>query len=148
MPVTHRERLETILSGGKPDRPAIALWSHFPVDDQNPINLAKATLAFQERYDFDLVKVMPASSFCLKDWGAQDKWQGNTEGTRDYTHRIIHQPEDWAKLPISLIRIKATLVNNCSVFPCFKTHFQTIRLFSKQSSTHFPRQKIWLGRSN
>jgi uroporphyrinogen decarboxylase len=100
MPVTHRERLETILSGGKPDRPAIALWSHFPVDDQHPINLAKATLAFQERYDFDLVKVMPSSSFCLKDWGAQDKWQGNTEGTRDYTHRVIHQPEDWAMLPL------------------------------------------------
>ena len=100
MPDTHRERLETILSGEKADRPAIALWHHFPVDDQNAINLAKATIAFQERYDFDLVKVMPASSFCLKDWGAQDEWQGNTEGTRDYTHRVITQPDDWVKLPL------------------------------------------------
>ena len=100
MPNTHRKRLETILSGEKPDRPAIALWRHFPVDDQNAINLAKATIAFQERYDFDLVKVMPASSFCLKDWGAQDEWLGHTEGTRDYTHRVITQPDDWTKLPL------------------------------------------------
>lgn len=98
MTVTHRKRLETILSGEKPDRPAIALWRHFPVDDQDPSNLARATIDFQERYDFDLVKVMPASSFCLKDWGAQDHWQGNTEGTRDYSHRVINQPDDWFNL--------------------------------------------------
>lgn len=100
MTYTHRERLETTLSCEKPDRPPIALWHHFPVDDQNPINLAEATIAFQERFDFDLVKVMPTSSFCLKDWGAKDKWQGNPQGTRDYTQRIIKSPGDWEKLPL------------------------------------------------
>ena len=29
------------------------------------------------QYDFDLVKVTPASSFCLRDWGAEDRWTGN-----------------------------------------------------------------------
>lgn len=100
MTYTHRERLETTLSGEKPDRIPVALWQHFPVDDQNPITLAKATIAFQKQYDFDLIKVMPASSFCLKDWGADDKWRGNTEGTRDYTTRVIRHPDDWETLPI------------------------------------------------
>lgn len=100
MPVTHRERLETTLSGQRPDRPPVALWHHFPVDDQNPITLAEATIAYQTQYDFDLIKVMPASSFCLKDWGAVDEWQGNPEGTRDYTQRVIRHPDDWAKLPV------------------------------------------------
>lgn len=100
MPLNHRERIETTLNGEKPDRTPIALWHHFPVDDQNAINLAEATIAFQKRYDFDLVKVMPASSFCLKDWGAQDEWRGNPEGTRDYTHRVINHPDEWAKLPL------------------------------------------------
>ena len=82
------------------DRPPVALWRHFPVDDQSPETLAKATLHFQETYDFDLVKVTPASSFCLKDWGVEDEWRGHTEGTREYTQRVIHGPKDWERLPI------------------------------------------------
>ena len=95
---THRQRLENCLSAGPLDRVPVALWRHFPVDDQSPKNLASATLNFQHLYDFDLVKVTPASSFCIKDWGAQDEWYGSSEGTRNYTHRVIRKPEDWAHL--------------------------------------------------
>jgi uroporphyrinogen decarboxylase len=98
--VTHRQRIETCLSGNLPDKTPIALWRHFPVDDQAPDDLADAIVGFQNRYDFDLVKVTPASSFCLKDWGVEDEWQGNPEGTRQYTRRVIHSPEDWAKLKV------------------------------------------------
>ena len=87
---THRERLETCLSDHILDRTPVALWRHFPVDDQTPEGLARAILAFQRTFDFDLVKVTPASSFCLKDWGSQDEWHGDTEGTCRYTHRVIH----------------------------------------------------------
>ncbi len=97
---THRERLQAALSGEILDRPPVALWRHFPVDDQSPENLAAATVHWQRLYDWDLVKVTPASSFCLKDWGAQDEWRGATEGTREYTHRVIQTPQDWEKLPI------------------------------------------------
>ena len=76
----------------------IALWRHFPVDDQDPIRLAAATLNFQEIYDFDLIKVTPASSYCLKDWGVKDQWEGNPEGTRRYTKHVIDNPSDWEKL--------------------------------------------------
>ena len=98
MELTHRQRLEQSLSGEKPDRTPVAFWHHFPVDDQHPETLAKATLAFQKQFDFDLVKIMPPSSFCLKDWGVEDAWRGNPEGTRDYTRRAIHAPEDWQNL--------------------------------------------------
>jgi uroporphyrinogen decarboxylase len=96
--MSKRERLEATLSGVRPDRPPVALWRHFPVDDQTPDGLAAATLEFQYQYDFDLVKVTPASSFCLRDWGIQDEWRGTTEGTRDYTVHVIHSEEDWMKL--------------------------------------------------
>jgi uroporphyrinogen decarboxylase len=95
---THRERIQTIFSGKKPDRPAVALWRHFPVDDQRPDALAAATLNFQHTYDFDIVKVTPASSFAIRDWGVEDQWTGDTEGTRKYTKRIINKPGDWEKL--------------------------------------------------
>ncbi len=96
--LTHRQRLETCLAGALPDRPPVALWRHFPVDDQTPAGLAAASLAFQRTYDFDLVKLTPASSFCLKDWGSRDEWRGANEGTRDYTHRVVADPEDWRRL--------------------------------------------------
>lgn len=96
--VSHRERLEACLSGQIADRTPVALWRHFPVDDQSPDGLAAATAFFQHTYDFDLIKVTPSSSFCLKDWGVEDRWTGNPEGTRDYTHHVIQQPEDWAKI--------------------------------------------------
>jgi uroporphyrinogen decarboxylase len=93
-----RERLEAAIAGQVADRPPVALWRHFPVDDQDPKLLASATTAFQRTYDFDFIKVTPASSFCLLDWGAEDEWRGKSEGTRTYTRRVIQQPGDWRKL--------------------------------------------------
>lgn len=97
---THTERIQACLNNETLDHAPIALWRHFPVDDQNPKLLAEATLQFQRNYDFDLVKVTPASSFCVKDWGVDDVWMGDTEGTRRYTKRIIHDPRDWESLPV------------------------------------------------
>ncbi|MFZ6029109.1 MAG: uroporphyrinogen decarboxylase family protein [Chloroflexota bacterium] len=98
--ITSRQRLETCLSGKKPDRTPVALWRHFPVDDQTSDGLAAATLEWQRTYDFDLVKVTPTSSFCLKDWGSRDEWHGDSEGTRTYTHDVIQSAEDWTRLRV------------------------------------------------
>ena len=97
---THRERIQASIQGEIIDRPPVALWRHFPVDDQAPETLADAHLHYQQNYDFDLVKVTPASSFCLIDWGVEDEWHGDTEGTRRYTKRIISDPRDWEALPV------------------------------------------------
>ncbi|MGB9668809.1 MAG: uroporphyrinogen decarboxylase family protein [Anaerolineales bacterium] len=96
--MNHRERLEACVEGIIPDRVPVSLWRHFPGDDQDPYQLAKSTIEFQRNYDFDFVKVTPASSFCVKDWGAKDEWKGATEGTRDYIHFPIQHAEDWLTL--------------------------------------------------
>ncbi len=98
--MNHHERIEACIANEVVDRPAVALWRHFPVDDQSPTSLAEATIEFQRAYDFDLVKVTPASSFCVKDWGAKDEWHGASEGTREYTHRVVQHPADWEQLTI------------------------------------------------
>ena len=99
--LSHRERLQACLSNDSAlDRPPVALWRHFPADDQSPDSLASATLAYQTQFDFDLVKVTPASSYCLLDWGVVDKWEGDPEGTRRYIKRVVTKPEDWTKLPV------------------------------------------------
>jgi uroporphyrinogen decarboxylase len=97
--ISKKERLEAAIRGEIADRPPVALWRHFPVDDQDPIELAKSTAEFQRHFDFDLVKVTPSSSFCLKDWGSQDDWRGADEGTRQYTHRVIKDDQGWDDLP-------------------------------------------------
>jgi uroporphyrinogen decarboxylase len=97
---THRERIQAAMQGEIIDRPPVALWRHFPMDDQSPETLADAHLHYQQNYDFDLLKVTPASSFSLKDWGVEDEWVGSTEGTRRYTKRIIKEPRDWEALTV------------------------------------------------
>ncbi len=98
--VTARDRLEAAIDGELADRPPVAFWRHFPVDDQDPSLLADAIADFQERFQFDFVKVTPASSFCLKDWGSLDRWEGALVGTRSYTRRVVQSPEDWQSLEL------------------------------------------------
>ncbi len=99
--LTPRERVQACLTDDAAlDRPPVALWRHFPVDDQSPSLLTAAILDFQRRYEFDFVKVTPASSFCVKDWGVEDVWEGDGEGTRRYTKRIVREPADWERLPV------------------------------------------------
>jgi uroporphyrinogen decarboxylase len=98
--ISHRQRIEACLSNNPIDRVPVSLWRHFPVDDQYPERFAEAIVSFQKTFDFDLVKVTPASSYCLKDWGVDDVWRGSIEGTREYSHHVINHPDDWYKISV------------------------------------------------
>ena len=100
MNITHRQRIQTLLSGSKVDRLPVAFWRHFPMDDQDTNRLASATIHFQDTFGMDIIKVSPSSSFCIKGWGVRDEWIGNIEGTRDYlpSHRLC--TSDIRNLPI------------------------------------------------
>lgn len=117
---TKRKRLEAAVAGAKVDRPPVALWRHWPGDDQDAQALAAAHLKWQQDYDWDLVKVSPSSSYCLRDWGVEDQWVGSLEGTREYTRRVIQRPADWETLPI-LDPTKRSLA----------TQVETLRLIGK-----------------
>ncbi len=100
--ITHEERLRRCLAGESVDRIPVALWRHFPIEDQSPALLAKAVVNFQETYDFDLVKITPSSSYCIKDWGALDQWKGNPEGSCEYIKFPVEHYEDWTGIrPLS-----------------------------------------------
>ena len=98
--MSKRERLEATVAGEPTDRPPVALWRHWPGDDQRAADLARATLDFQRAYDWDLVKCMPSSNYCIADWGAGSRYPGNEEGTRAWGPRVIQRPEDWTRLPV------------------------------------------------
>jgi len=96
--MTKRARLEAAIAAEAVDRPPVALWRHWPVDDQAAESLAWATLHFQQTYDFDFIKITPSSNYCLADYGQETVWHGSHEGTRAWGPRLIQTPEDWLKL--------------------------------------------------
>jgi len=93
-----RDRLEATFAGQAVDRPPVALWRHWPVDDLRGDELARATLVFQHTYDFDFIKVTPNSNYCVTGYGATTSWHSNQEGTYLWGPRVIQSPEDWTKL--------------------------------------------------
>lgn len=100
MALTKRERLEKTIAGEQADRVPVALWRHWPGDDQRAADLAAALVSFQRHWDFDFVKVTPASSFCITDYGVQDRWVGSLEGTREYVRRAVERSLDWTELRV------------------------------------------------
>lgn len=93
-----RERLTKTIAGEPTDRVPVALWRHWPGDDQRAADLARSVVEFQKAFDWDIVKVTPASSYMIADYGVQDVWEGNLEGTRTYTKRAVTRSLDWTEL--------------------------------------------------
>lgn len=92
------ERLRAVLAGQVPDRPPVVLWRHWPDADQSGDRLARATVEFQQRHDFDFVKLCPASNFAVEGWGGHSVCGESPVGTRDWIDRAVNEPEDWSRL--------------------------------------------------
>ena len=45
-----------------------------------------------------LLKVGPASSYSVVDWGVEDRWVGHIEGTRERTYHPVQTAVDWELL--------------------------------------------------
>jgi uroporphyrinogen decarboxylase len=93
-----RERLERTMAGEKPDRLPVALWRHWPGDDQRANDLAQSILAFQNQWDFDFVNIMPARHYAVIDQGLQDRWGGALDGTRETTRYGVTRSLEWTEL--------------------------------------------------
>ncbi len=94
-----RQRIEAVLRGADVDRAPWALWRHFPGDDLDPRRLAAATVGFQRRFEFDLLKVTPAAGFMAEAWGVRLEPRGDEEGTRRYLTRAVESAAEWKALP-------------------------------------------------
>ncbi|HXX36717.1 MAG TPA: uroporphyrinogen decarboxylase family protein [bacterium] len=96
--MTHRERIDTAVRGDRPDHVPVALWRHFPVDDQRAERMADVHVAHYRAYAPDLLKVTPASGYYGDDWGLHAGYKPNREGVRHYTDRPVKKAADWGRL--------------------------------------------------
>ncbi len=100
-----RERLERAIAGESVDRAPVALWRHWPGDDQRYADLARSTIDFQHDYNWDFVRLMPSRAYQVVDFGVQDDWDGDAKGIRKITKRVIGRSLDWTEIrPLSPAR--------------------------------------------
>jgi uroporphyrinogen decarboxylase len=70
-------------------------WRHYPIADQAAATLAEATLSFQRRMNFDIVKVTPAGTYQTADYGLVHAWKGDSMGRREIVGRPVREWHDW-----------------------------------------------------
>lgn len=100
-----RERLERAIAGERVDRAPVALWRHWPGDDQRYADLARSTIDFQHDYNWDFARLMPARTFQVVDYGVQDYWDGDARGLRKVSKRVVNRSLDWTEIrPLSPAR--------------------------------------------
>lgn len=69
--MNREERIRAALKGQEVDRVPISVWMHFSEFDQDPRSLAECMVAFNEKYDYDFIKMMPFGAYSTPDWGAK-----------------------------------------------------------------------------
>jgi uroporphyrinogen decarboxylase len=55
-------------------------------------------VAWQRKWEFDLVKFMPSGTYGVEDWGAVTAYQGAANGARAVTKTGLTRAEDWPRL--------------------------------------------------
>lgn len=95
----YKELLHSCLAGDMLHLSPAAAWQHKPVLDQTSSDFAYATAAEQKLYDYDFVKLTPASTWQSIDNGLQDRWNNDFLGRREVVRRNITQFEHWVELP-------------------------------------------------
>ena len=124
---TKRERVECVLSGKLADRPPVTAYRHFPMQERKPEDLAGIMLDWQNKYDWDIIKVHPTAVYMQEVYG--DKF--------DYDHYVEEI------FPTKTAR--ATDCNNLNIFtkknmddPVLKDMVKSVDLIMKGRKEDIP----------
>lgn len=93
-----RERVRAALAGEPLDRVPVCLWRHWQGDDQRAADLARSLGEWQQRYEWDIVVIAPASHFMLTGYGLLDAYEGALDGQRNISKTLIKRSLDWTEI--------------------------------------------------
>jgi uroporphyrinogen decarboxylase len=96
--MTHWERVRAALKGEDVDRIPVSMWRHFFSKETSAASLAEGMLSFQNRFDWDFMKINPRSSYYVEDWGVKTKYNGDT--SPQVVETPVKTPDDWLKLKV------------------------------------------------
>jgi uroporphyrinogen decarboxylase len=121
----------------------VSMWRHFYAKETSIEKLAEAMLGFQERFDWDFMKVNPRASYHVEDWGVKVKYQGDAEP--QVIETPIRNPNDWSKLEVlninegvlkeHLTSLELITRELKSKLPVIMTVFTPIAIASKMTSS-------------
>ncbi len=95
---SHKERLELILAGEKPDRYAASFWRHFYHKENNAKGTAEAMLDFQKEFDWDFMKINPRADYHIEDWGIEQKFSTGEFKKHTVLKYPVENLADWNKI--------------------------------------------------
>ncbi|MBK5239892.1 uroporphyrinogen decarboxylase family protein [Clostridium sp.] len=98
--MNREERIRAALNSEEVDRIPASVWMHFSEVDQDTTALAEAQVAFNERYDFDFIKLMPFGTYSIQDWGAKIKIYCDKYKEPIVEDRPIKSINDWNNLEV------------------------------------------------
>lgn len=93
-----KERLQAVLSGEMADRPPIAAWQHFISREENAADLAAATTEFQQKYDWDFIKINPRAPHFAEAWGNTYDYRNYEGVVPKVSSFLINKAEDINKV--------------------------------------------------
>lgn len=136
--LTHRERIEAILRGDRPDRFAASFWRHFFHGEGTPEGTVEAMWSFQQRFDWDFMKINPRADYHIEDWGFRHEFSRHEFQKHRKLAYPVNGPEDWAKIePLAMtaptlaehLRVIAALRKKCGPdLPIFMTVFTPLAI--------------------
>jgi uroporphyrinogen decarboxylase len=94
-----RERVRAALAGDEVDRVPISFWGHFEADPRTGEEVAAACLAFQRRFDWDFVKMMPSGMYFPQALGCEITPASGPGGVNGLATSVVNSAADWARLP-------------------------------------------------
>jgi len=124
---SHRERLQMIIAGEKPDRFAASFWRHFFHMEHRADGTAEAMLAFQKEFDWDFMKINPRADYHIEDWGLKQRWSHHEFKKHTKSNFPIRTADDWLKIkPLP------------PTAPVLSEHLKVVSMIRKGSDKEFP----------
>ena len=96
--MTSYERVRAMVEGKPVDRPGVALWKHFFLEDRNITDSFKAHVAFEEMNNWDVIKMMNNAIYFQEQYGAEFIPSRTRTEFPDVRHRVVNTPMDFRRL--------------------------------------------------
>ncbi len=90
--------MRAVMKGAETDRIPVSVWMHFSEHDQDPRSLAEVLVAFNEKFDYDYIKLMPFGAYSVPDWGAKLSVFCNKYKEVEISAPAVTQLEDYLRI--------------------------------------------------
>jgi uroporphyrinogen decarboxylase len=125
--LSHRERIQAIMDGEKPDRFAVSVWRHFYHKEPSTEGLVEAMLDFQKKFDWDFMKINPRAGYHAEDWGSKYEWSTDEFKKTETLEPAVNDIDDWDEIQI----LPADA-------PVLADHLKAISMIKKSSDPELP----------